>query len=152
MSGAKNLGGLLANTEWLVFMDLDSYFTETELLKLFHNQEKGRRMLFRRRKADGFHVGMTLIHRESFLKIGLYDEDFAGNYGWEDVEFNNRASHRGVSETLLGHITLDHIPDACSDAAPRERDLDTNEALLFHKVGKKLVPMNHLRFNWYKVF
>ena len=35
--------------------------------------------------------------RDDALNVGLWDEDFNGNYGYEDIEFGQRLFENGTS-------------------------------------------------------
>ena len=98
VTGARNLGITQATGEWLFPLDFDmsvlditfdGFFKEnpskdtTYWPRLwFPSQHKPERMRHP-------HCNSFFIHKDAMLESGLYDEDFSGAWGWEDIFIHN---------------------------------------------------------------
>jgi hypothetical protein len=83
--GARNLGFQEAKG-WIVCADIDHLVTKEnieDILKL--KKKKGTVYFLGREDVNSWNV--FLIHKDDFEKIGGYDEDFSGHYGYDDIEF-----------------------------------------------------------------
>lgn len=81
-------------------MDIDHYFNKedvSELKKLSNYLKKKELMHFHRitRKGKNPHKNLYMAHVEDLKKAGGYDEDFCGNYGYDDLELMFRLNKKG---------------------------------------------------------
>ena len=93
-SGARNLGVLSAKSDKLIITDLDHIFYE-DTLKFMATYNFKEKEIYKSRRThihrNGFVAGnypgagnIYAMSRGDFLKYFGYDEEFAGNYGYED--------------------------------------------------------------------
>ena len=93
-SGARNLGVLSAKSDRLIITDLDHIFYE-DTLKFMATYNFKEKEIYKSRRThihrNGFVAGnypgagnIYAMSRGDFLKYFGYDEEFAGNYGYED--------------------------------------------------------------------
>jgi predicted glycosyltransferase involved in capsule biosynthesis len=109
---ARNIGASLARSDKLLFFDIDHVVTENVLAECIQNESD--KLHWIRRPAildhNGFvvtdklpllehglssnepsvHANSFMIRRPIFELLGGYDERFCGQYGGDDVDFNNR--------------------------------------------------------------
>lgn len=90
IGGALNLGYMIAENNWCVTCDIDHSLTESNLRKLFYLQkEKGNIYFFKRMKGFKEHKpnawpNIYCMNRGDYWSTGGYDEDLAGNGGYND--------------------------------------------------------------------
>jgi len=94
VTGARNLGITQASAPWLAMLDFDMSLLNRSLkdfLKLTVDNNKTywpflwlptKNQPHRTRYP---HCNSFFINRETMIKCGMYDEDFAGEWGWEDI-------------------------------------------------------------------
>jgi hypothetical protein len=92
--GARNLGVQEAQTPWVLMMDPDMVLEPTvakRLVSFLPRLRQGSLVKFLLRYTndvlDNSSPNVYLIHKSDFLKVGGYDEDYAGHKGWSDVQF-----------------------------------------------------------------
>ena len=80
--------------------------------------------------------------KTDFEKIGGYDEDFSGNYGFDDIHFYKKCTHH------LKTITLDEIKvSVYANESSSIGNRDTNKNAELFKI-KKLDSTPRIRFKW----
>lgn len=92
--GARNLGVQESKTPWVLMMDPDMVLEPTVAKRLVNFLSRMRqgslvKLLLRYTNdvLDNSSPNVYLIHKSDFLKVGGYDEDYAGHKGWSDVQF-----------------------------------------------------------------
>jgi glycosyltransferase involved in cell wall biosynthesis len=160
-AGARNLAAFHAVGEWGLFFDIDQQVSLDTLIILLSNIDKldKKTMYYLRVKElydslnDTFltnHPNTYLVNMPMFRTIGMFDEDFAGHYGYEDLYMPR------VWETAGGNRVLLNEPIFFEDLNFRttnfNRDLERNKQLMLHKLntGCKNSP-GILRFEWQEV-
>ena len=95
----------------------------------------------------GSNLGM---HRSFAQEVGLYDTDYDGGYGYDDVDFNFRAARHGAAfyGDFQAHVI--HLPHETATGA---RHGPRNAELFRRKTGQELaypalVPQVTHRSNW----
>lgn len=162
--GAMNLGSKVANTEWLLHMDMDHTFQERYLLDLLEISKKSKKdvvyrfnrdvrkdpkMLKKNPSGFKYHPKLCMMTKYLYWYIGGFDEDFCGHYGRTDTAFFTRGL--GKFETIyLRHALLDMDKDGDAPGIDR-KNLTFNTNLLKEKTAKKNWSNNILRFNWSKI-
>ena len=80
-------------------------------------------------------MNMLMMRVSDFLRIGCYDEDFCGSYGYDDKEFVDRARHMGykVEVSARGLLRVE------VDAGTRNlsRDASVNKAKYLRKLSER---------------
>jgi hypothetical protein len=144
--GARNLG-FQESEGWIVCADIDHLVTKRnidDLLKL--KKEKGTIYYLGREDTIGWNL--YLIHKDDFEKIGGYDEDFCGHYGYDDTLFNIMAQ-KNLKVKEIRHIKAKVF--AKESSSKLERDFSFNQELL--KMSHHLTNNSHPRigFQWHKI-
>jgi hypothetical protein len=106
---ANNIAIRNSNFDVVLRMDIDHYI-EPEDYEKFKNLSLNMKdktiyqfNRFRIDKSEFINKGcnIIMIKREDFNQIGGYNEEFCGNYGYEDLEFQNRAIKLGYKIELF---------------------------------------------------
>jgi hypothetical protein len=142
--GAKNLGFQEAKG-WVVCADIDHLVTKenvNDILKL--KKEKGTIYYLGREDNNSWNV--FLMHKDDFEKIGGYDEDFSGNYGYDDIEFLFRCQENLKVEQERD-IKVKVYADESSSKL--ERDIKINEEICKSKT-ESINKGKRIRFKWHK--
>jgi len=154
-SGAHNLGSTLATGDWICMMDIDHHFKYPELESLL-KLEKTEKDVFYFPRIYCKNIlkeapNIYLINKKSFWSLGGYDEDFAGNYGYED-----KLLQKIIFKKLKTHV-IDSIFIEVLNAPTLSlnRDVTINKNLLEEKLKlvkeKKYINGSILRFKWTKI-
>lgn len=144
--GARNLG-FQESEGWIVCADIDHLITKEnveDILKL--KKEKGTIYYLGREDSDSWNV--YLIHKDDFEKIGGYDEDFSGHYGYDDILFLDMC-FKNLKVVEKRDIKVKVF--AKESSSKLERDYDFNAELL--KMSRHLDKNEHprIRFKWKKL-
>lgn len=96
--GCRNLAALKVTSKWVLFHDIDNVFDVEDMKKLSTSvlnviEDKPHSNLYKfNYSIDGIpkapHLCTLLLNINYFWSLGGYDEDFAGNYGYDDAWFN----------------------------------------------------------------
>jgi len=155
MPGCRNLAATLAQTEWMLFFDVDNVASEASLQKIVGALDRldRQRLHVFRRTENGVdvepHINSFLITRQGFWCAGGYDEDFSGHYGFEDVLFRMMWRKHVGTEVLLTDIAFEQIAFRTSGL---DRDLSRNQALIAQRAAAGMPkPRGMLRFAWSEV-
>jgi hypothetical protein len=153
-AGTANLAAAVATTPWIMRHDLD-HVLSPELLRrgLELARPENCDVLFRCRIrfSDGRIAPASSAHLMTldwFWMLGGYDEDFSGEYGFDDTEFHTRAARSpGLSILDSG---LEFVADG-RGASEIRRDYCRNEQLFHRKRAAATGPGQVLRFPWRRV-
>lgn len=90
--GARNLGVLLARSDKVLLTDLDHWLPADTYAAVMRAHVSPRTMLrLRRRDLSGkqlrAHAGTFILSRGRFLELYGFDEDFSGQYAFDDTMF-----------------------------------------------------------------
>lgn len=172
--GARNLGMHHA-TGWCVMIDPDMVFEADHLERMVlatDKIQKGRVIKYGLKHVDDDKRGINmtspntfLLHRDDFFACGGYDEDFAGNKGWSDVQ---------MQEVYHQHFKIQKRPDlyalffnndqiADSMVVTLDRSVVTNRKIRLKKVRQqqgcggwrpwvKKHKGPNLRFSWIQTY
>lgn len=183
VSGAKNLGAHVAETDWMLIIDMDYFLDVGSLYAIADQLDRSDPKTYYRFKSvsvsshnlDEKEIWSTLfINRNSFWKIGGYDESFAGSWAYEDVDFCHRATMAGgLKEVVLDTPTLTSYTskeikdsecltvDRKSKRNSKRMESRLNRYRWFMEARKanphakpdqgSIFPTEHLRFEWKKV-
>lgn len=165
--GARNLGVREAPTPWVVLLDPDMVIelgVARKLLMATMRMTPGQvlkpNLRYTNNKMDGSSPNVYVIHKADFDRVGGYDEDYAGNKGWSDVQFLHTltAAHLQIIKRRDVWVRY-YRPRDISDATVKtlNRDVQANKALhlrkmaLLKKLGvQKFIKMRkpNVRFPW----
>lgn len=143
--GARNLGFHLLDG-WVLSSDIDHVITKQNIKDLQKLELDKNCVYYIARKENGkvtTHRNIYLMHKEAFERIGGYDEDFSGHYGYDDTLFNKKIKENlKICET---EVVCDYYPAGTK----LKRDSSHNKELLKTKTGKEITTK--LRFSWHNV-
>lgn len=171
-TGARNLGVILARSPYIMLEDSDhipSYEFYQQAIDILERSpdtvkvqcKTRRRILLEElltrpqiewtplKGSRGTHQDVGAFRRLDFLRIKGFDEEFAGRYGWANLDFNGRLKKLGfVASTSYYNVVVDGVQD--SDV---RKPSGVNHSLLMQK-RKRLEPTHEkgiLNFD-YEVF
>jgi hypothetical protein len=175
--GARNLGMHRARG-WCAMVDPDMVLTELALrriLKFIERNPRGHVMRYGLRHLDRLDEDSIMsspntyvIHRDDFMAVGGYDEDYAGHKGWSDVQLLDilKAHYKVVERpnvwALFYHDS--DVPDArVATSSGVDRDISRNKKLRVDKRKEaqtcggwkrwvKEKKGRNLRFQWRKTY
>jgi predicted glycosyltransferase involved in capsule biosynthesis len=143
---ARNLG-FQESEGWIVCADIDHLVTKEnveELLKL--KKEKGTIYYLGREDDNSWNV--YLIHKDDFEKIGGYDEDFCGHYGYDDILFLWQCQKNLIVNELREIKVKVYAKESSSKL---ERDFEFNKKLLELKRHNDKNTNKRINFKWKKL-
>ena len=163
-AGARTLGVVQSKGDWLLMHDVDQYFYpsffEEALQRIYKTTLALDTMYFVRIKelvniqngqSLSHHPNSFLVSRQTFIDYALYDEDFVGCYGYEDVYLVRSWLARGLRRELMEPVYCENHGGGTVNL---DRDLTRNLNLCHNKL-KKDVQGNYkqpiLRFDWKRV-
>lgn len=144
--GAKNLG-FQESEGWIICADIDHLVTREnidDLLKM--KKKKGTIYFLGREDTNSWNI--FLMHKDDFEKIGGYDEDFSGNYGWDDIEFLWRCQ-KNLKVVEKRDIKVKVFAEESSSKL--KRDVEFNKELLKIKTHNRANVNPRVIFKWYKL-
>jgi hypothetical protein len=152
--GAKNLGMRLAETDWVFVSDI-KHILAPQMAERLVNLEKDPgcvyffQRIFDNGKPAPVHTASFLVHKETFWKLGGFDEDFSGHYGWDDIFLLSRMQkhYRIVQLDSVFLVTWES-----SRTKDLNRDGDFNEKMMAQKMREETAGAYRngpvLRFKW----
>ena len=151
-SGARNLNAYKCDTKFAIFTDIDHFFEQHTLSELKRLVEQnlvsaGAIYRFSRKTTKGEvikpHVNTYLSLTNTFKRIGGIDEDFAGQYGYEDKFFIEEAKASGYNLIDLDDFfTVVYSNKSGNQKEQVSRNMDRNVELY-------KVKMDHAIFRSY---
>lgn len=145
--GVRNLGATVCTTPWILICDMDQTFERSEIIKMLDlvNNEAGVYYSFAR-KDNVSTRGTMLVSIEDFWKVGGYDEDMVGNYGYNDPLFRKQLEDKNIEEVVASDIyCTQHSADCALDRSTKE----INARKMAQKVmGLPRQNWDILRFKW----
>jgi hypothetical protein len=169
---ARNLGAHVAGEGWMLLTDMDHVLTAESGRLIMKSIDKGRLepsaiyMLDRVEADTGEptrddrgnpkpHPNSFVVTRETFWRIGGYDEDYCGIYGTDGL-FKQRAFNIAARKHLkipLVRYWRDLVPDASTDAPRKEgRDPGARRRVAAEKAARgEADTVKTLQFPWERV-
>lgn len=160
-AGARNLATFNAYGNWAIFFDIDQRFFPGPMEVVLDNIINFDEMTMYYFRSDNqfdanggtdlpFHVNTYLINLRKFKLYGMFDEDFAGHYGYEDLYMPRVWERHGGKRAVLNDTN--YFEDLGFRTASLDRDLSRNKLLAEQKLaaGARNSP-GILRFEWEQV-
>lgn len=157
-AGARNLGAFNASGEWALYFDIDQKFYVEPMSNVVANLDRLDTMAMYYlhikdliditvNKPLLYHPNSFLVNLAKFKQLAMYDEDFAGYYGYEDLYMPQVWEKHGGKRVLLNDAV--YFEDKGFGTTNLNRDLSRNYALAQQKLlaGTKNSP-GILRFEW----
>jgi glycosyltransferase involved in cell wall biosynthesis len=157
-AGSRNLGVMMSTKEWLLLFDADQLLVEESFARIINSLEYLDASTLYYFNVENFvdsnlnqpltvHPNSFLVKSQRFKEWAMYDEDFAGNYGYEDLYLPYVWERSGGTRQLVGDMVLFH--DKGFKTTNLNRNLDINKALAERKILEGCRRPTHLlRFNW----
>jgi cellulose synthase/poly-beta-1,6-N-acetylglucosamine synthase-like glycosyltransferase len=83
--------------------------------------------------SNCFHGGNVAYFRDDALNAGLWDEDFNGNYGYEDIDFGQRLFENGTKLAFENEATTYHQENNFVSPHQRQKGLLINRTKLYER-------------------
>jgi glycosyltransferase involved in cell wall biosynthesis len=83
--------------------------------------------------SNCFHGGNVAYWRDDAINIGLWDEGFNGNYGYEDIEFGQRLFENGTKLVFEIGATTYHQENNFVSPFERQKGLSINRIKLYER-------------------
>jgi hypothetical protein len=143
--GATNLG-FQESEGWVVYADIDHLITKKNVEEILQIKKERGTIYLLGRKFEREALACYLIHKDDFEKVGGYDEDFSGHYGYMDLMFilHCRADLKVVERR---DIKVEYF----DDAVDLDRDESFNENLFHEKKFEEKNTGRRIRFKWHCV-
>jgi len=160
VSGARNLGCTHARG-WIFVSDIDTLLPASQAQVLIEEHDLQQQYCYtvqriRHANLQPINPGISTVvfHKKQFLRIGGYDEDYAGHYGKEDRDFLDRlikiVRTRKILNVAVQNVQRSEIRDASTRGL--DRDSSRNSALFLKKSAAGFPPVGpRLRFTWERV-
>lgn len=165
--GVKNLGFTVAQADWVIAADMDIICTRdtlTGLWNLDYTDDKNQYWPYLNFPSKNHperlrhpHVNSYVMNKRVFWELGGYDEDFSGQYGYEDIWFHrvwiDQVHPEKVIKIKLPKVAFRWLrgsPDSSKTSRldPLRR---SNYYLLKDKEESKTRSTEVLRFKWKKI-
>ncbi len=157
MGGCRNLAAREAETDWLLFHDVDHVLEKESAARLVAGIDSlDAKMLYKFVRIENgvminSHVNSFLLQRAEFWQLGGYDEDFSGHYGYEDIYLLESWKRKGLGMAMLTNVELHHVVGAFTPNL--DRDLSRNHSLMEEKLRNvSTVASRPIRFEWREIF
>lgn len=158
-AGARNLGMFASSAEWLLFFDIDQSFSENAINKITESLrllDPNTMYFFKilelsnNGKALPCHPNTFLVNSSVFKEKGIYDEDFCGYYGYEDIYLTKAWQARGGKVVLINDIP--YFEQENFKTETMNRDSSRNLSLAESKMRNGFPQSTSLlRFSWHRV-
>jgi len=144
--GARNLG-FQESEGWIICADIDHLITKENIGRILE-MDKKKGTIYYLGREDSISWNLYLIHKDDFERIGGYDEDFSGHYGYDDTLFNimarsllNVEERRDIKAKVF----------AKESSTKMDRNTTHNQNLLVYKQRDVKNTGKRIRFNWHKL-
>ena len=160
-AGARNLGAFTATGEWALYFDIDQKFFYEPVVTVLVNLHTLDPMTMYYMRIKNYvdsnvnqplshHPNSFLVNLARFKQWGMYDEDFAGHYGYEDLYMPLVWERNGGRRVLFDK--LEFFEDMGFRTSNLDRDLSRNKALAEAKLAAGAKNSHGiLRFEWTKL-
>tara|TARA_R110000751_G_scaffold256177_1_gene355664 strand:- start:78 stop:806 length:729 start_codon:yes stop_codon:yes gene_type:complete len=161
LAGSRNLGAEKSKTENILILDFDLVIYE-DLIKEILSWELHEDMCYRFKQTTvkGFDFERNIfkyktlnspmyLKRSLYIKAGGTDEDFAGNYGYEDVYLRGYLKQAlNIKFKYINKNKIYQIPTGKSKNVDRNNGPAINKEILTEKIKTYPKPNNNIRFKY----
>jgi glycosyltransferase involved in cell wall biosynthesis len=153
-AGARNLGAMIADTPYLLLTDLDIVFPEETVIILLKSRHSDKMIYTFERYCNNNilppHPNTFFLSKQDFIILGGVDEDFCGEYGFEDIFFADVAKRAGFTVQQVRLKIEAYRKESSSDEHDLKRCTDRNKKLLHKKrqISEDIYSREMLRFKW----
>jgi hypothetical protein len=172
--GARNLG-MSVSSGWCAMMDPDMIFSNnvmSMILEMIPTLKRGSVVRYglqhmsgqRKDEIDQTSPNTYIIHKDDFDYVKGYDEDYAGNKGWSDVQLLDVLISNykivGRKDIYAQFYSTDQIPDAAVMSLDRSVSENKKKRLKKKDESRKIGGWkrwnnnrldNRIRFKWTQV-
>ena len=160
-AGARNLGAIMAKSNWALFFDIDQLPSQKGLTEIMNYLKLADSEILYYFNVDNFidsnleielpiHPNTFMVNLERFKSTCMYDEDFAGHYGYEDLYLPYVWEFFGGKRQVFGNTA--YFTDQKNKTMSLNRSLEINKLLAHQKISDGIKkPKNLIRFNWKKM-
>lgn len=161
-AGARNLGVFNASGAWGLLFDIDQRLDLEALPTLLASLDSLSKDTLYYLRINGLfntidnvpvdnHINTYLVNLARFKVMAMYDEDFAGFYGYEDIYVPLVWEANGGKRVLLSNPVF-FTEDMGFRTGNLDRSLERNQQLLSEKLAAGCKrPQSILRFSWHEV-
>lgn len=145
--GVRNLGVTVCSTPWILICDMDQTFDRSAILKMLRLIENGPGSFYSfARKGNTSTRGTMLISVDDYWKVGGYDEDMIGNYGYNDPLFRKQLEEQNIHEKIQDDI---YCTQHSADCTLNRSTKNINAKKMIQKISElPRTNWNVLRFKW----
>ena len=160
-AGARNLGAFNASGEWALYFDIDQRFYADPMAAVVANLDRLDKMGLHYlkikeliditvNKSLACHPNSFLVNLAMFKQHAMYDEDFVGHYGYEDLYMPQVWEKQGGKRIVFNDMIF--FEDMNFGTTNLNRDLSRNLALARQKMADGCKrPVGILRFEWEQI-
>lgn len=145
--GVRNLGATVCATPWILICDMDQTFERPAIQKMLKLIENGSGSFYSFARNENTSTrGTMLISLDDYWKVGGYDEDLTGNYGYNDPLFRKQLEKQNIIEIVTDDVyCIQHSADCALNRDTKQINAD--------KMKQKISELprsnwNTLRFKW----
>lgn len=165
-AGCKNLLLSKSQADWLFFFDIDTTASASNIQKILDKLPSldvnciympkvkypwgQQRIAQKIDESIGLpHINCFVIHKNLLNRIGGFDEDFVGNYGYEDTYMHNQLNKIGAKRVFMADVNVNmHL----AYSVGLSRNMSHNENLIYKKAKENFpIPENPIRFEYKEI-
>lgn len=161
LAGARNLGVEKSKTNNVLILDFDIIIYQ-DLIEEILNWELNENICYRfkQKTVKGFdfennkfmykvHHSMMYLKKSLYSKAGGTDEDFVGNYGYEDVYLRHYLKYKLKTKfKYINKNKIYQISTGKSKNVNRDHGSEINKKLFDNKITTYPKPNNNIRFKY----
>jgi glycosyltransferase involved in cell wall biosynthesis len=157
ISGVRNLGATVADTEWILILDMDTIISPLlaqQIIDIINKTQPSQKIVHKfNRKMPGTNQirpppGICFLRKDLYWEIGGCDEDLVGSYGYTDPLFWHRCSEKRIPVKINKDLWVTYLHEGESDI---KRNNSRNLQIFNQKKRTKKYSTDFVRFKWSKI-